>query len=178
MIQTSLSPNVNPAADTEPGYGQLFAVLIRRFPWFLIVFMASIGAGYYIYQKTPPTYKSFMELLVEPNYQGKAQGTGLEKNQFIDSNVEIDTATQLNLMGSSSLIKQAVEKLKPQYPEITVQDIKKALSLKQLRSEQDNVATKIFQVEYTDKDPIKTKAVLESLEQVYLDYNEQQQRRR
>ena len=74
--------------------------------------MASVGAGYYMYRKTPPTFKSVMDLLVEPNYQGKAQGTGLDKNQFTDTNVEIDTATQLNLMGSSSLIKQAVEKLK------------------------------------------------------------------
>ena len=50
-MQTSLSPHVNPAADSEPGYGQLFAVLIRRFPWFLIVFLASVGAGYYVYRK-------------------------------------------------------------------------------------------------------------------------------
>ncbi len=178
MIQTSLSPHVNPAADTEPGYGQLFAVLIRRFPWFLIVFMASVGAGYYMYRKTPPTFKSVMDLLVEPNYQGKAQGTGLDKNQFTDTNVEIDTATQLNLMGSSSLIKQAVEKLKPEYPEITVNHIKSTLSLQQVRSKQDNVATKIFKIEYTDKNPIKTQRVLESIRQVYLDYNKEQQKKR
>ncbi|MEM9922464.1 MAG: polysaccharide biosynthesis tyrosine autokinase [Cyanobacteria bacterium P01_D01_bin.50] len=178
MMQTSLSPHVNPAADTEPGYGQLFAVLIRRFPWFLIVFMASVGAGYYVYRQTPPNYQSSMELLVEPNYQGKAQGTGQEKNQFTDSSVEIDTATQLNLMGSSSLIKQAVEKLKPEYPEITVKHVKSALSLKQVRSPEDNVATKIFKVEYTDNDPRKTQRVLESIRQVYLDYNEDQQKKR
>ncbi|MEM1395578.1 MAG: capsular biosynthesis protein, partial [Cyanobacteria bacterium P01_H01_bin.150] len=142
-MQTSLSPHVNPAADSEPGYGQLFAVLIRRFPWFLVVFLASVGAGYYVYRKTPPSFKSSMELLVEANYQGKTEGTGLDK-QFIDSNVEIDTATQLKIMGSSSLIRQAVDKLKPEYPQITVKDIKSALSLKQLRSEDDNVATKIF----------------------------------
>jgi len=178
VMQTSLSPNVNPASDTEPGYGQLFGVLIRRFPWFLMAFIASVGAGYYVYRKTPPSYKSVMELLVEPNYQGKAQGTGLEKNQFTDTNVEIDAATQLSLMGSSSLIKQAVEKLKPEYPEITVEHIKGALSLKQVKSQEDNVATKIFQIEYTDKDPIKTQRVLESVRQVYLNYNKEQQKKR
>ncbi len=177
-MQTSLSPHVNPAADSEPGYGQLFAVLIRRFPWFLIVFLASVGAGYYVYRKTPPTYKSSMDLLVEQNYQGKAEGNGLEKNEFTDPNVKIDTATQLSLMRSSSLIKQAVEKLKPEYPEITVKDIKSSLSLKQLRSEEDDVATKIFQVEYAAKDPQKTQRVLEAIREVYLDYNKEQQRRR
>ncbi len=178
MNQASLSPHVNPAADTEPGYGQLFAVLIRRFPWFLIVFVASVGAGYYIYKKTPPTYKSSMELLVEPNYQGTTEGTELEKNQFTDSSVKIDTATQLNLMRSSSLIKQAVDKLKPEYPQITVQQIKSALSLEQVRSKEDNIATKIFRVEYTGQDKLKTQRVLEAIRQVYLDYNQEQQRKR
>ncbi|MGB3651252.1 MAG: GumC family protein, partial [Rivularia sp. (in: cyanobacteria)] len=178
MMQTSLSPHVNPAADSEPGYGQLFAVLIRRFPWFLIVFMASLGAGYFVYRRTPPTYKSSMELLVEQNYQGKAEGAGLEKNEFTDSNVKIDTATQLNLMASSSLIKQAVEKLKPEYPQISVKEIKSSLALKQLRSKEDDVATKIFQVEYTGFDPLKTQRILESIRSVYLDYNEEQQKKR
>ncbi|MEO0839830.1 MAG: polysaccharide biosynthesis tyrosine autokinase [Cyanobacteria bacterium J06643_5] len=177
MMQTSLSPHVNPAADSEPGYGQLFAVLIRRFPWFLLVFMASVGAGYYVYRKTPPTYKSSMELLVEPNYQGKAQGTG-EENQFIESNVEIKTETQLELMDKSSLIKQAVEKLEPEYPDLTVKDVQSGLTSKEIRSEESNVATNIFQIEYADRDPQKTKRVLEALQQVYLDFNKEQQKKR
>ncbi|MEM6753060.1 MAG: polysaccharide biosynthesis tyrosine autokinase, partial [Cyanobacteria bacterium P01_C01_bin.38] len=178
MMQTSLSPHVNPAADSEPGYGQLFAVLIRRFPWFLIVFLASVGAGYYVYRKTPPSYKSSIKLLVEPNYQGKAEGNGLDKNQFTDSNVKIDMDTQLELMGKSSLINQAVEKLKPEYPEITVKDIKGSLALKQVRSKENDVATKIVQVEYTAKDPNKTQRVLEAIRSVYIDFNKEQQRRR
>lgn len=177
-MQTSLSPHVNPAADSEPGYGQLFAVLIRRFPWFLIVFLASVGAGYYVYRRTPPSFKSSMELLVEPNYQGKAEGNGLDKNEFTDSNVKIDMDTQLELMGKSSLIKQAVEKLKPEYPEITVKEIKSSLALKKLRSRDDDAATKIVQVEYTAKDANKTQRVLEAIREVYLDFNKEQQKKR
>ncbi len=116
--------------------------------------------------------------MVEQNYQGKTEGNGLEKNQFTDPNVKIDTATQLSLMRSSSLIKQAVEKLKPEYPEITVKDIKSSLSLKQLRSKDDDVATKIFQVEYTAKDADKTQRVLEAIRSVYLDFNKEQQKKR
>jgi capsular exopolysaccharide synthesis family protein len=115
-----------------------------------------------------------MQLLVEPNYQGKTEGTGVE-NQFTDSNVVIDTATQLNLMQSSGLIKKAVDKLKPTYPDITVADIKNSLVLAQIRSKEDNVATKIFQVEYTDLDPEKTQKVLTAIRQVYVEYNKQQQ---
>ncbi len=41
MIQTTVNPALNQSADSDPGYGQLLAVLIRRFPWFLAVFLTS-----------------------------------------------------------------------------------------------------------------------------------------
>jgi succinoglycan biosynthesis transport protein ExoP len=87
----------------------------------------------------------------------------------------IDTATQLNLMQSSGLIQKAVDKLESEYPDITTGEIKGSLALTQLRSKEDNVATKIFQVEYTDKDPQKTQKVLSAIRQVYVEYNKQQQ---
>lgn len=42
MIQTTVNPALNSSADNDPGYGQLLAVLVRRFPWFLGVFLASL----------------------------------------------------------------------------------------------------------------------------------------
>jgi capsular exopolysaccharide synthesis family protein len=178
VIQTSsLNPNVNPIAETEPGYGQLFAVLIRRFPWFLVVFLASVGTAYFLNSKTAPTYKSSMQLQIEPNYQGTPEGGGAE-NKFTESNVKIDVATQLNLMKSSGLLQKAVNKLKPDYPDITVGEIKGSLFLEQLRGKEDNIATKIFQADYTTTDPVKTKKVLDAVQKVYLEYNLQQQKQR
>ncbi|AFY41939.1 polysaccharide biosynthesis tyrosine autokinase [Nostoc sp. PCC 7107] len=174
MVQTSLNPSVNTIADTEPGYGQILAVFIRRFPWFIAVFVASIAMAAIMTAKTKPTYKSSMQLLVEPNYQGKKETGGVE-NQFTESNVEIDTATQLNLMQSSGLIQKAVDKLRREYPDITVGDVKSALALNQLKTKEDNVATKIFQVEYTAQDPVKTQKVLTAVREVYVEYNKQQQ---
>lgn len=175
MIQTSsLNPNVNPIAETEPGYGQLFAVLIRRFPWFLAVFIASVGVAHFMTSKTPPTFKSTMQLQIEPNYQGKPEGAGAE-NKFTESSVQIDVATQLNVMKSSGLIQKAVNKLKPEYPDITVGEIKGSLVLEQLRTKEDNVATKIFQADYTSTDPDKTQKVLDAIQKVYLEYNIKQQ---
>ncbi|MBH8565031.1 polysaccharide biosynthesis tyrosine autokinase [Nostoc sp. CENA67] len=174
MVQTSLNPSPNSVADPEPGYGQLFAVFIRRFPWFLAVLIISVAIAAFITSRTKPTYRSSMQLLVEPNYQGKKEGTGVE-SQFTEPDVQIDTATQLNLMQSSGLIQKAVDKLKSDYPDITVDEIKNALVLNQLRTKEDNVATKIFQVDYTDQDPDKTQKVLTAIRQVYVEYNKQQQ---
>ncbi|MEH2138782.1 GumC family protein [Nostoc sp.] len=177
MVQTSLNPQITPASENEPGYGQLFAVFVRRFPWFLAVLISSITIAGMVTLKTKPTYKSSMQLLVEPNYQGKTEGAGLD-NQFTDSNVVIDTATQLNLMQSSGLIQKAVDKLQSSYPDISASEIKASLVLTQLRSKEDNVATKIFQVEYTAGDPEKTQKVLGAIRQVYVEYNKEQQNSR
>ncbi|ARV57702.1 capsular biosynthesis protein [Nostocales cyanobacterium HT-58-2] len=176
MVQSSLSPYVNPVAESEPGYGQLFAVLIRRFPWFLAAFVASIAIAGVITKRTAPTYRSSMQLLVEPNYQGKSEGGGNgAENQFADPTVVVDAATQLNLMQSSPLLQKAVDQLKPEYPDMSVAQLKSALALSQIKNKEDNVATKIFEVQYTDKDPNKTHKVLEAMQKVYLDYNIQQQ---
>jgi len=174
VIQTSsLNPNVNPIAETEPGYGQLFAILIRRFPWFLAVFIASVGIAGFVTSKTKPTYKSSMQLQIEPNYQGKAEGAGAE-NKFTESSVQIDVATQLNVMKSSGLIQKAVNKLKSDYPDITVGEIKSSLVLEQLKGK-DDVITKIFQADYTSTDAVKTQKVLDAIQKVYLEYNIKQQ---
>jgi capsular exopolysaccharide synthesis family protein len=78
-------------------------------------------------------------------------------------------------MQSSGLIKKAVDRLKTEYPDLTVMDLKKSLVLTQIKTPEDNIATKIFQVDYTDSDPGKTQKVLKTIQQVYLEYNKQQQ---
>ncbi|MBE9233063.1 polysaccharide biosynthesis tyrosine autokinase [Cuspidothrix issatschenkoi LEGE 03284] len=177
MVQTSLNPHINPISEPEAGYGQMFAVMLRRFPWLLLVFLSSTAITGIVTLKTPPSFKSTMQLLVEPNYQGKREGDNAE-SQFTDSTVEIDTATQLNLMQSSGLLQKAVNKLKSEYPDFTVANLKSSLVLTQIKTPDDNVATKIFQVDYTDNDPVKTKKVLNTIQEVYLEYNKQQQNSR
>ncbi|MBO3461311.1 polysaccharide biosynthesis tyrosine autokinase [Aetokthonos hydrillicola Thurmond2011] len=177
MVQSSLSPHVNPVVEEEAGYGQIFTVLIRRFPWFLTVFIVCIAIGGLITKRTPPTYKSSMQLLIEPNYQGKKEGKNPE-SEFADPSIQIDAATQLNVMQSSKLLQKAVSQLKPQYPDMTVDGLKRSLLLTQVKGKEDTVPTKIFKVDYSDKDPNKTQEVLEVVRQVYIDYNKKQQEER
>lgn len=168
--------NFNTTTETEPGYGQLLAIFMRRRYWLLSVFSVVLAITTIITLITKPTYKSSMQLLVEPNYQGKEENYKNAENDFADSNVEIDYATQLNLMRSSQLIQKAVNLLLPQYPKIKVKDLKDSLVVKQL--EEDKVNTKIFEVTYIDNDPIKTQTVLETIKRVYQDYNREQQQLR
>ncbi len=162
--------------ETEAGYGELFAVLIRRRFWLLSVLCIVVAVATVKALKEKPTYKSSMQLLVESNYQGK-KGSKTE-NQFADSNVEIDNATQLSLMQGSLLIQRAVKLLRPEYPELEVEEIKNSLVVYQVADEKANAQTKIFEVTYTANNPTQTQKVLQIMQRVYLDYNREQQRLR
>jgi capsular exopolysaccharide synthesis family protein len=168
--------NINSIPEIEAGYGELFAVLIRRRFWLLSVLCIVLGVATVKALKEKPTYKSSMQLLVESNYQGK-KGSKTE-NQFADSNVEIDNATQLSLMQGSLLIQRAVKLLRPEYPELEVEEIKKSLVVNQVADEKANTQTKIFEVTYTANNPTQTQKVLQIMQRVYLDYNREQQRLR
>lgn len=173
MVEVTES-TLNAVAETDPGYGQLFAVLIRRRFWLLGVLCAVMSIATVQALKAKPSYQSRMQLLVEPNYQGKKEA-GAE-SKFADSNVEIDNATQLTLMQSKQLIALAVDLLKPEYPNLTVDEIKNSLVVTQVL--QDKANTKIFQATYSDNNPVKTQKVLKAIQKVYQDYNREQQQLR
>ena len=168
--------NINSIAETEAGYGELFAVLIRRRFWLLSVLCIVLAAATVKALKEKPTYTSSMQLLVEFNYQAKKDSK--TDNQFADSNVVIDNATQLSLMQGSQLIERAVKLLRPKYPGIDVEEIKNSLVVTQVADEKAKAQTKIFEVTYTANNPTQTQKVLQVMQRVYLDYNREQQRLR
>lgn len=173
--------SIRPAAtESDLGYGQLFAVLVRRRFWFLGAFLAVLPFTLFYAFTREPVYQSSMQLLVEPNYQGK-RDENLQSNQFADLNVNIDYATQLNLMRSSQLLQQAVDQLQTQYPDLTISDIQGSLTLTRLVEKgatKDGVETKIVQATYVSNDSVKSKNILEAIQKVYQNYNLAQQRQR
>ncbi|NEO44611.1 MAG: polysaccharide biosynthesis tyrosine autokinase [Moorea sp. SIO4A3] len=165
--------DLNGAAETDAGYGQLLAVLWRRRLWIISVLLTSLPIAFYLTLKKEPTYISSLQLLVEPNYIDKTRGI---ESQFTESTVDIDYATQLQLMRSSELIQRAVELLRDDYPDIKVGDIRDSLRLAQVL--QGKTETKVFQAVYTSNDRIKTQKVLQAIQKVYQDYNLEQQEMR
>ncbi|MBD0300862.1 MAG: hypothetical protein ICV85_01410, partial [Tolypothrix sp. T3-bin4] len=61
MVEVTQS-NLNPVAETEAGYGQLFAVLIRRRFWLLSIFCIVLAVATVKALKEKPTYQSSMQL--------------------------------------------------------------------------------------------------------------------
>jgi len=177
----------NPTVDNDAGYGQIFAILLRRRLWILGVLLGAISVAAVQTSRQDPSFISTMQLLVEPNYQGKQNKPSDLEDQFSDTNVEIDSGTQINLMQSSTLLRKAMQRLQTKYPEFDPNDLgsigafKKSLSVSQVlysAGSKKGAETKIFQITYTDNDPVKTQDVLAAMKQVYLDYNLEQQKAR
>lgn len=170
MVQSSWEDK---ELTTDLGYGELFKILWRRRFWFFGVLAGVLSLTTLISFQKQPVYLSSMQLLVEPNYRGR----GNSEPEFADSGVEIDYATQLNLMRSSGLLNKALENLQEKYPDMTIEELKDALKIYQLIEGRDT-ETKIIQVDYMGGSPTITREVLETIQKVYFEYNLEQQKKR
>jgi polysaccharide biosynthesis transport protein len=167
--------------DSELGYGQLLSVLLRRKLWVIGALCCALPLAAILSLRKQPVYLSSMQFLVEPNYNrtGGFDASGTNPNvQLPDSNIELDYATQIRIMQSSEVLSKASALLRPDYPTITIADLKNALSVTRVIETKDKLETNILQVEFTGNNPKKTQKVLQVLEKVYLDYNLQQQEQR
>jgi capsular exopolysaccharide synthesis family protein len=183
VAQTNLNPNV----ESDPGYGQILKILLRQRLWLLggLISAMAIAAGYSMMQK--PVYTSLMQLLVEPNYQGKPQSSDQQlQSEFSDSSVVVDNATQVNLLRSTGLLKRAMRLIQKDFPKLnpdnpnSVAEFRGAIEVQQIsqRVGKETVQTKLFQITYKANDPVEAQVALDALRQVYLDYNLEQQKQR
>jgi capsular exopolysaccharide synthesis family protein len=166
-----------PAADTEPGYGQLLRVLMQRKVWVIGTLITTLAAAAAVTLLMPPRYRSSMQLMVESTIRSRRTGDPAQMS-FADPNVEIDNATQLNLMRSAQLLQRAINTLKPRYPDLDLEELQKYLVISQIQEQKGNerVNTSIFQVEYVDSDRTKSREVVKALRDVYQEYNREQQK--
>ncbi|MBD2604543.1 polysaccharide biosynthesis tyrosine autokinase [Scytonema hofmannii FACHB-248] len=172
---------------------QLSTILFRR--CFLILGVSGLVMSVAIFLATiaKPKYQSSMQLLVNSNLYEGLQSRNIQGNtnsQFTDQNFQfVDYTAQLRLMLSTKLIQKAVDLLRPEYPDIKVEDIlgKKgkqakpgSLVVSQLEAETgvNKVPSQVFEITFKDQDPIKAVKVLQALKKVYQDYNIEQQKQR
>ncbi len=169
--------------DNDLGYGQLFAVLLRRKFWVLIPFFLSLIASVVYTTRQDPEYTSSMQLLVQSNYQSTSKGEG---DLVIDPTVQVDIAGQIVVMQSTDLIRRVMFVIQEQYPglysDLNPQDprafrtFQKAIEIGQVSPDAKQASpTNIFQVQYTSTDDVKTQRVLQALQKVYQEYNLEQQ---
>ena len=176
--------------ENDLGYGQLLAKLWHRRLWVAGTFASVMAFSVPFTVGRQPVYQSHMQILVEPNYQkdsvGNANNEHLER-EFTDTTIEIDYATQLRVFKSSKILSRVAEKLalgnlddKNLDYEITeiTEELREALTVSQLLHEDGETRTKIIQADYTGSSPVETKRVLETIQEIYLEYHLEQQEKR
>jgi polysaccharide biosynthesis transport protein len=188
-IKTVVDTHLQPVArwqEPEIGYGHLLKILGRRWLWFSGALIAGISAAGALTVLQSPTYQSSLQLLVEPNVRTKVQLSlpeGTQPPSFQE--VELDYATQLNLMRSKQFIQQALAQVQSQFPEICsaletpddcITDLQSKLSLQQVL--EDKTDTRIFEAIFVHENPELTQQFLQALQKVYLGYNLVQQSQR
>ena len=178
IINENNTPEID--VDADLGYGKLWATLLRRRYWFLGVLATALSLSAIKALTQEPVYESSFQLLIESVYRSK--NSDLPNNNFGELNVEIENyATQLEVMRSSQLLKKAQEALSSEYPDLELDTIEDNFDISQVEGdnyEDDRVKTTVFEAEYTDDDPLKSKRVLEAIIQVYQDYTLEQQKER
>jgi capsular exopolysaccharide synthesis family protein len=139
-----------------------------------------------------PTYQSSMQLLVSSNLYEGVRSSNIERDadsEVTNSNFQvIDYTSQLKLMLSSKLIQKAVDLLRPNYPNITLEDIKgkkgkgrtSPLNITQIESGTgiNKIPSQVFEISFKDNDPVKAQRVLQALQTTYQKYNIEQQKER
>ncbi|MBE9098533.1 GumC family protein [Vacuolonema iberomarrocanum] len=162
------------------GYGQILSVLSRQRLWIIGALCVTLPLAAFNSLQKEPTFRSSMQLLVEPNYRDPdavARARADDIRFAEGAPPEIDYATQIRIMQGSALLRRAAEILELEYPDIDIDaaEIQQRLAVFRVTETEDEVDTNILQADYTDNDPERARIVLEAIQDVYQEYNLEQQ---
>ncbi len=181
-LSNNLSSNVilEQPNESDWGYGQIFAILARRKVWLIGTFLSVLAMSIVLTLIAKPKYESSLRVLIEPTYKSRQQvnGTVSTEQQFSDPQVQVDLTTQIKVLNSSKLLKNAVNLLKTNYPDLTISKLQAGLTLEPITGGKEKVQTNLIEITYVDTDPKKTKNILKTLLSVYQAYNLEQQKLR
>lgn len=165
-------------------FRHLSKILLRRRFIVLGVSCVVMSVTSFIAMTHKPNYRSSMQILVSANVSEE-----LGITDGVDNQVTINQySVQRNLMQSSKLIDKALNILRFDYPNITIEDIKgkteigekSPLQITQLQSKQgaNKIISPVFEISFEDSDPLKTQKVILALQKTYQNYNIERQKER
>ncbi|BAZ32381.1 lipopolysaccharide biosynthesis protein [Cylindrospermum sp. NIES-4074] len=194
MVKTGLNPKQVVTASTQSAVNlrQLSTILFHRRFLILGVSCVVMSVTSLLAVVTKPNYQSYMQILVSSNLDKGINPNNLQKKANGESTeyefLNINNTAQMKLMLSSRLIQKAVDLLRSNYPNVTLEDIKgkkdigKQASLEvtpiEGTAEVNQGYSQVFEVSFKDRDPVKAKRVLQALQKVYQDYNIEQRQQR
>jgi polysaccharide biosynthesis transport protein len=167
---------------------QISTILFYRRFFILGVSCAVMSVTSLLAVITKPMYQSSMQIMVSSDLDeasGAIKKQENAKSELITPNFSsVEYTHQMKLMLSSKLVQKAVDLLRSDYPNITIENIKGknnsgnqgALQITPL--EGLSASNQVFVISFKDPDPVKTKRVLQALQKVYQDNNSEQKKQR
>ncbi|QYX31338.1 GumC family protein [Sphaerospermopsis torques-reginae] len=179
---------------------QIATILFYRRFLILGVSCAVISVTSLLAVITKPMYQSSMQIMVTDDLDQELRSTQSQIQNQTQSQIDVTSelnnsdnssreyTQQMKLMLSSKLVQKAVDLLRADYPNITLEDIKGNsdtgktgyLQIKPAEEKlsSNEVNNQVFVVSFKDPDPVKTQRVLQALQKVYQDYNIEQKNQR
>ena len=168
--------NLTGLRDRETGFSlsDFKQVVYRRWKPALAVGIASFTGIFLLTALKTPEYRSESLILLESPQNQEA--TSVAPTAAVASKYYSlkDLSTEIFVLRSNSMVAKAVEKLKSRYPNLSIAEVVKNLSINQAIV--NKVPTDVLAVSYTDPDPEKAKVVLETLGDTYVNYSLQRQK--
>lgn len=124
-------------------------------------------------------YEGEFQLLVEPvsSEARTVNPVSLPQDGSITSTNPIDYATLINVLQSSGILQDVVERVQTRYPEITLYNLQENLTVERI-GEETNEGTKLVRVTYQDTDPERIQFVLDQVAAEYLQFSTEDRQKR
>nr|WP_202895909.1 exopolysaccharide transport family protein [Iningainema tapete] len=166
---------------------QISTILLKRRRIILTVSFVVLAVASILALIAKPTYQSSMQILVSSRIdEGKLNNQLFGSELGVVDNIDNDYTPQMKLMLSSMLIQKAVDSLRHEYSDITVDRIKGkgkksaplVITSVQEPPGENKILSQVLEVSFQDDDPLKVQKVLQALQNVYQKHNIEQQKQR
>jgi polysaccharide biosynthesis transport protein len=181
LSESSVMGDTDPTVDLKRiqkglNLRPLFRIIRRNALLVASLIITVTLANAFMSLRTPRSYMGGFRLLVEP-ITGEAKLTdpsALSRGGEISS-FAVDYPTLLQVLQSQELLSKVVKRLKPNYPEVTLESLNQDILSKTLTVQRLGTnlldSTKLIDVTYKGGNPQQVQAVLSAVSQEYLAYS-------
>ncbi len=176
-IIRSQTVDLNAFNNQDAGFsvGDFKQIVYRRWKPALVVGVAAFAGIFLFTALKTPEYRSESLILLESEQNKQSASVDPVQNMNSQYYSVKDLSTEIFILRSNSMVDRAVEKLKNRYPDLSVGEVVDKLSIYQAIVE-NKIPTDVLVVSYTDADPEKAKAILDTLSSTYVNYSLEKQK--
>lgn len=169
-MESQIIPQANTFEEENPTelITDIFQSVRRQWQIGVIVGASVFTGVIWLTLNEQPAYQSETLILLSNDESAAVEIPGFAQTNLTSSSE--DLATEVQILRSKSLLLKAIDRLGPEYSDITAEELQQNISIKQAGD------ADVIVVSYIDNDPKQTKEVLDVLGSTYVEYSLEKQR--